>query len=170
MNTSKMNEVVNRFKKRITKELDLNAKNSDFEFACLNDTHWYFQFTVQDGLYKGQKHIVEFKLVYGQDPDIYAYPLNGPMCTFETPIWHPNISDKGTICLDVLTDNWSPSMFTASIINALKILLQTPDPLSPQNAAAAKIMIDEPADHHIKKIKDFYDYDKAPENIRKLFM
>lgn len=35
------------------------------------------------------------------------YPFSPPVCKFVTRIWHPNISSQtGTICLDVLKENW----------------------------------------------------------------
>lgn len=168
MNRIKADKTLVKYNKRLSKEKIANAENKDFDFVIVDDIHWYFQFTVQDGLYKDQKHIVEIKLLFGQDPDIYVYPMHAPMCTFLTPVWHPNISDKGTICLDVLKENWSPVMYTASIITAIKTLLVDPEPLSPQNPIAARMINNQ--DEYVKKIKDFYVYEKASENIRTLFI
>jgi ubiquitin-protein ligase len=168
MDTIKVAKTMKKFKKRITKELESNTESKEFDFAALDSTYWYFQFTIVDGPYMGQKHIIEVKLVYGRDPSTYVYPMSAPMCSFVTPIWHPNISDKGTICLDVLKDNWSPSMYTGTIISALKMLLLNPEPSSPQNPEAAEMMINQP-EKYKKYISDFYEYDKAPSVIRKLF-
>lgn len=167
MNATRVAKTMKKFKKRITKELKSNSESKEFDFAALDDTYWYFQFPVMEGPYKGQKHIIEVKLVYGRNPNTYVYPMSAPMCSFVTPIWHPNISDKGTICLDVLKDNWSPSMYTATIISALKMLLLNPEPSSPQNSDAAKMMKEEP-EKYKKYISEFYEYDKAPAVIRKL--
>ena len=100
MDAPKVKKIMKKFKKRIAKELKANSENKEFDFAALDDTYWYFQFTIQDGPYKGQKHIIEVKLLYGRNPSTYVYPMHAPMCSFITPIWHPNISEKGTICLD----------------------------------------------------------------------
>jgi ubiquitin-protein ligase len=167
MNTVKALKTMKKFKKRINKELESNTISKEFEFAVLDDIYWYFQFTIQDGLYKTQTHIIQVKLVYGSDSETYVYPMNAPMCSFVTPIWHPNVSVKGTICLDVLKDNWSPSMFTGTIISALKVLLLNPEPSSAQNMDAALMMNKEP-DKYKKYINEFYDYNKAPSNIREL--
>lgn len=167
MDTPRVKKIMKKFEKRIDKEIKSNLENKEFDFAALNDTYWYFQFTIQNGHYKGQKHIIEVKLLYGCDPNTYVYPMYAPMCSFITPIWHPNISKKGTICLDVLKDNWSPSMFTATIISALKILLLNPEPSSPQNPQAAKMMTEEP-EKYKKYITDVYNYEEAPSAIRKL--
>jgi ubiquitin-protein ligase len=168
MNALKVMKTMKKFKKRIAKELKSNTESKEFGFAALNSTYWYFQFTITDGPYMGQKHIIEVKLVYGRDPSTYVYPMSAPMCSFVTPIWHPNISYKGTICLDVLKDNWSPSMYTGTIISALKILLLNPEPSSPQNPKAAEMMTTQP-EKYKKYIHEFYEYDKAPSVIRKLF-
>ena len=166
MNTEKATKMMKKFKKRIDKELNINEENKGFDFAY-TDTTWYFQFVIEDGLYKGQKHILEVKLVYGTSPNIYIYPVNAPMCRFITPVWHPNISARGTICLDVLKDNWSPSMFTATIISAIKMLLINPEPSSPQNPKAGQMIRKDP-EKYKKYVSEFYDYEKVPEHIKQL--
>lgn len=168
MNTLRVAKTMKKFKKRITKELESNSESKEFDFVALDSIYWYFQFTIVGGPYMGQKHIIEVKLVYGRDPSTYVYPISAPMCSFITPIWHPNISDKGTICLDVLKDNWSPSMYTGTIINALKMLLLNPEPSSPLNLQAAKMMTEEP-EKYKKYITDVYKYEEASSVIRKLF-
>lgn len=165
--TKKAEKTLKKFTKRKLLEMKKNANSEDFKFAALNNQYWYFEFEVHAGMYVGQKHIIEVKLVFGIAPNIYVYPMSAPKCTFITPIWHPNISDKGTICLDVLKDNWSPSMFTATILSALKLLLEEPDPTSPQNNQAAKMMLEEP-EAYKKYVKSFYVYEQAPFNIRQL--
>lgn len=168
MNTTKANKTIKKFRKRIGKELQSNLESKEFNFVSKNKTHWYFQFTIQEGLYKGQKHIVETKLKYGQDPELYVYPMSAPMCKFITSIWHPNISDKGTICLDILKENWSMTMFTSTIISALKVLLLNPEPSSPQNTTAATMLKKSP-EKYKKYLSEFYDYSSVPEDIRQLF-
>lgn len=166
--TEKAKKVLNKFTKRKLQEMKKNTNSEDFKFVALNNQYWYFEFEVQSGMYKGQRHIIETKLVFGKSPNIYVYPMNAPKCTFITPIWHPNISDKGTICLDVLKDNWSPSMFTATILSALKLLLEEPNTASPLNRQAAK-MIKKDLDEYKKYVKSYYDYEKAPSSVRQLF-
>lgn len=63
------------------------------------------------------------------------YPFISPKITFDTPILHPNISDKGEICLDMIKDNWSPSLSMAKIFTYIRTLMISPntsDPLSPE--------------------------------------
>jgi ubiquitin-protein ligase len=155
-------------KKRKGAEIASNLESKDFEFVEASDNFWYFRFTPEYGKYKGQTHIVEFKLMYGQSPDIYVYFKSAPKCTFMTPVWHPNVSKHGTICLDVLKDNWSPATKTASIINQIKLLLDCPETSSPQNKLAGEMMDNDP-ELYESTVKEFYDYDAAPEEVRELF-
>jgi ubiquitin-protein ligase len=164
--TEKVKKTLKKFSKRKKLEAEKNEKSTDFRFATLNEQYWYFEFEVKSGLYKGQKHIVEFKLVFGSSPDIYVYPLCAPKCTFITPIWHPNISEKGTICLDTLKEAWSPSMHTSYIISSIKLLLDNPEPSSAQNPKAANMF--KHKKEYIKKINSFYEYN-PDETIQKLF-
>jgi ubiquitin-protein ligase len=167
MNEQKSKKVLKKFKNRIDKEIKRNSIDSQFKFVA-GDGKWYFKFDIIEGLYKGQTHIIESKLVYGASPDIYVYPIHPPLCRFVTPILHPNISDKGTICLDVLKDNWSPSMFSSSILSAIKLLLLNPDPTSPQNKHAAKLMLGD-ADEYKKNIKSTYENGNTCSHVMKMF-
>ena len=38
------------------------------------------------------------------------YPFAPPACRFITPVYHPNIDEKGRICLSILErETWSPA-------------------------------------------------------------
>lgn len=157
-----------KFKKRREKEAERNAASPDFEFAAANDHFWFFRFGIKDGPYRGQTHVIEVKLAYGAGDDVYVYPMHAPKCSFVTKVWHPNVSEKGTICLDILKDEWSPSMFTANIVSAIEVLLLNAEVSSPQNKEAAEMMVRDPK-MHAKKIASFYKKSAVPGNVSALF-
>lgn len=150
----KMKKFQKKFSKGLKKEIKINFKADHFDFKIIEET-WLFIFKVQQGMYQGQEHTIRMKLVYGQHPYKKIYPLNAPLCSFISPIWHPNISIKGTICLDILKDKWSPCMKTANIIQAIQLLLEFPDSSSPMNKEAAEQFENNP-DDYAKKIVEYF--------------
>ncbi|KAJ1963444.1 Ubiquitin-conjugating enzyme E2 11 [Dipsacomyces acuminosporus] len=67
------------------------------------------------------------------------YPFTAPTITFDTPCWHPNVDDKGNICLDILKDKWSAVYNVQTILLSLQTLLGDPNPASPLNGQAAQL-------------------------------
>ncbi|EFO19728.2 ubiquitin-conjugating enzyme [Loa loa] len=60
------------------------------------------------------------------------YPFKPPHLRFVTPIYHPNIDEKGQMCLAILQyDNWKPGTNIESIIQSLMFLLNDPEPERP---------------------------------------
>jgi len=55
------------------------------------------------------------------------YPFQAPRITFETPIYHCNINDSGKICLGILQEAWNPSLTVPKCLEAIRILMKTPD-------------------------------------------
>jgi len=67
------------------------------------------------------------------------YPFVPPKMKFTTKIWHPNISSEtGTICLDILKNEWSPALTIHTALISLQALLSAPEPDDPQDAVVAK--------------------------------
>jgi ubiquitin-conjugating enzyme E2 D len=55
------------------------------------------------------------------------YPFKPPRITFETPIFHCNVSGSGRICLDLITDRWSPAHTIPECLQAIRALLSSPN-------------------------------------------
>jgi len=58
------------------------------------------------------------------------YPFKPPMLSFNTKIYHPNVSndDKGSMCLGILrAENWKPSCKILSVLEMARGLLLEPN-------------------------------------------
>jgi hypothetical protein len=122
-------------------EIDIkNATNTpDFELIrCDNHSELLMKFTILEGIYAGQNHTVP------------------PLCTWKTPIWHPNIGmPDGIVCVDTLKpEAWNIKSTFFSIHSSLILLLLEPNPNSPQNLQAGNDFINKP--NEFKKIAQMY--------------
>jgi ubiquitin-conjugating enzyme E2 D/E len=53
------------------------------------------------------------------------------MIKFITKVYHPNINSAGGICLDILKDQWSPSLTISKVLLSISSLLSDPNPKDP---------------------------------------
>ncbi|KAG0746447.1 hypothetical protein G6F57_006889 [Rhizopus arrhizus] len=113
--------------KRIQRELSELAKNAPSNISVDpiegDIFHW-------NGLLLGPKDTPyqggRFKLdiLFSSD-----YPFKPPKIKFITKIYHPNIDDDGSICIDLLKpDIWKPATRLANVLLAIASLLENPNP------------------------------------------
>jgi ubiquitin-conjugating enzyme E2 D/E len=83
-------------------------------------------------------------VIFGPDDSPYAggafklsiefpedYPFRPPHVRFMTKVYHPNISASGSICLDILKDQWSPALSISKVLLSIESLLTDPNPNDP---------------------------------------
>lgn len=78
------------------------------------------------------------------------YPFKPPIVTFKTKIYHPNINTAGGICLDILKNNWAPSLTTSKVLLSILSLLTDANPNDPL----------------VPEIADLYRKDRAAYDAR----
>jgi len=67
------------------------------------------------------------------------YPFKPPKINFRTKIYHPNIDEKGQVCLPIISaENWKPATKTDQVIQALVALVNDPEPEHPLRADIAE--------------------------------
>ena len=125
--------------KRIQKELvDFNKDPpASISAGPVNDDLFHWQATIMgppDSPYQGG--VFFLNVHFPTD-----YPFKPPKCTFTTKIYHPNINGNGSICLDILKDQWSPALTISKVLLSISSLLTDPnpdDPLVPEIANVYK--------------------------------
>lgn len=121
---------------RLTQELKDLQKNppSNCSAGLIDDDDiTYWKATImgpEDSPYHGGVFILDIH--FPND-----YPFKPPKINFDTKIYHPNINSAGSICVDILRDNWSPALTISKVLLSICSLLTDPnpdDPLEPEIA------------------------------------
>lgn len=87
------------------------------------------------------------------------FPKVPPKGYFLTKIFHPNVSEKGEICVNILKKDWNPSQWMlSSIFEVIRCLLIIPFPESSLNDEAGKLFMENYEEYakHAKMITDLY--------------
>lgn len=81
--------------------------------------------------------IFRMKLVFGSE-----FPSVPPKGYFLTKIFHPNVSNTGEICVNVLKRDWTPTLGLRHVLTVIRCLLIEPNPESALNEEAGKLLLE----------------------------
>ncbi|KAK4538290.1 hypothetical protein CDCA_CDCA17G4315 [Cyanidium caldarium] len=115
--------------KRISKELVDLGKDPPANCSAgpIGDDLFHWQATIigpPDSPYSGGVYFLNIH--FPTD-----YPFKPPKVQFTTKIYHPNINSNGSICLDILRDQWSPALTISKVLLSICSLLTDPNPDDP---------------------------------------
>ncbi|CAN6556280.1 unnamed protein product [Malus baccata var. baccata] len=99
--------------KRILKELKDLQKDPPTSCSAgpVAEDMFHWQATIMgpgDSPYTGGVFLVSIHF----PPD---YPFKPPKVAFRTKVFHPNINSNGSICLDILKEQWSPALTISKV-------------------------------------------------------
>ncbi|KAJ1858290.1 ubiquitin-conjugating enzyme E2 S [Coemansia sp. RSA 1822] len=75
------------------------------------------------------------------------FPNTPPTGTFVTKIFHPNVSERGEICVNTLKRDWQKHYGIEHVLVTIKCLLIYPNPESALNAEAGKLLLEQYEDY-----------------------
>ncbi len=75
------------------------------------------------------------------------YPSQPPKATFLTKIFHPNVSKFGEVCVNVLKQDWNPSLNISHVLSTIRCLLIEPNAESALNDDAGKLILEDYAQY-----------------------
>ena len=154
-----------RFKKQEEVSTEKQVSNGYLMFKK-ETTDFASSMIPQAKLYFNDKDIMNFRIDYTPEkdsfwyPGVYEfsftipedYPFSPPKIYCKTKIYHPNIDFQGNICLNILKEDWKPTLNMAAVAAGVYYLFYDPNPKDPLNHEAAEIMRDN-MDKFIENVK-----------------
>jgi len=140
---------------RIKREMNICAKaNSDMMVVepCVHGSMYQWKAILkpsENSMYSGME--LEVEILF---PD--TYPYEPPHITFVTPIFHPNININGSICISVLSKDWSPALTIEKTLLSIMSLLEQPNPEDPLRMEAADLYLSD-INEYKRICRDVYD-------------
>ena len=67
---------------------------------------------------------------------------------FTSEVFHPNVYSDGTLCMDIIQDQWSPIHNVCTLLTSIQSLLTDPNPASPANPEAAQLFQEDPSGYN----------------------
>ncbi|GET92036.1 ubiquitin-conjugating enzyme [Leishmania tarentolae] len=80
------------------------------------------------------------------------YPEVPPKGYFRNKIFHPNISERGDICVNALKRDWTPTLGLRHILVVIRCLLIEPNPESALNEEAGRLILEDYAVYERKAV------------------
>ncbi|KAK5577459.1 hypothetical protein RB653_002400 [Dictyostelium firmibasis] len=81
---------------------------------------------------------------------------DAPTVKFLSKMFHPNVYADGSICLDILQNQWSPIYDIAAILTSIQSLLCDPNPNSPANSESARLFRENKREYN-RKVKEIVE-------------
>ncbi|XP_068190525.1 ubiquitin-conjugating enzyme E2 L3a [Antennarius striatus] len=139
--------------KRLQKELEEIRKSKNFCNVQVDESNIYnWQGLIVPDRAPYDKGAFRIEVIFPPE-----YPFKPPRITFRTKIYHPNIDEKGQVCLPIISaDNWKPATKADQVIQSLISLVVNPEPEHPLRADVA----DEYSKDRAKFMKNAEEYTK----------
>ena len=99
--------------------------------------HLHLVVRPRSGLWAGGRFVFRVEVA----PD---YPFGRSTVKCLTPVYHPNINDEGSVCLNILREDFSPAIHIEQMCQGMLFLMLHPNAESPLNDLAAREMLDAP--------------------------
>ena len=123
--------------RRLAKELEdiRKAKMSSFRDINVDESNilcWQGLIVPENAPYN--KGAFRIEIIFPAE-----YPFKPPKITFKTKIYHPNIDEKGQVCLPIISaEHWKPATKTEQVIQSLVALVNDPEPDHPLRSEIAE--------------------------------